>query len=778
MLVGNELAQKIRDSFEGNIFLSYRKKDRRYAQALMKLIHKNDFCRDVAIWYDEFLVPGENFNSAIRDALHKSDLFVLTVTPNVVNENNYIMNVEFPMAKEQNKPILPCEMVKTDEFLLAEKYNNIPKCTEAYDAKELEKSLRGYFGGIDFKQNKSTPEHLFYIGMAYLNGIDVEVDRERALELITNAAEQGLLNAINQLIAMYTNGDGVKISREKALTWRRRLLDVTGKIYEQNSCFSTAYNYVRAYFELAEVCYEADLYDESAYYCNQLKEVCVSIISKLDCSREERLTIKRLLPVADMLLGQICHANSDFNAAKEHFDFALALFDELNQKLVDPYVLRDTSLLYNKMAMLFKVRGEYDSALEYYEKALHIQQHNSQSLGNEEVHLVDQAQTLLNIGEICRIKGDATRSREQCSIAINVLDEIIKIFGIKKYIGLKMLALMALSESYRLECNYISALDVFVDLMELEEIFIKQFGEEPAYTRGVRLMKTAQIHLQLFNTEAVIKYGEQALDYYENKNIISKEYIATGGCEFALIHSIIGIAYHTGRNDAEKSLKYLKKGVDLAEEYIGRGVICNIPDLVLAYATYGDVLQISGEVEAAGEIFKKAVDLYEKHLSGETSFRNLCSAFSIYAGRGKNYVARERLNEAVETLNKALSLHDEIIRLSPASEATLKRDYAMVCFQLSRCYYDNDAFEPAKECCLRFFEAYNDILESCYFLGDWEMIGIALYQMYAMSPEDSAEEEMWEDNLFEAADKLKKMYPSQYKETFFYEALAETGIFD
>ena len=64
VLIGDELAEKIRAAFDAYVFLSYRKKDRRYAQELMRLIHKNEFCRDMAIWYDEFLTPGENFNDS------------------------------------------------------------------------------------------------------------------------------------------------------------------------------------------------------------------------------------------------------------------------------------------------------------------------------------------------------------------------------------------------------------------------------------------------------------------------------------------------------------------------------------------------------------------------------------------------------------------------------------------------------------------------------------------------------------------------------------------
>ncbi|MBQ8753289.1 MAG: hypothetical protein IJZ13_09320, partial [Clostridia bacterium] len=58
VLIGDELADKVRAAFDAYVFLSYRKKDRQYAQELMRLIHKNPFCRDIAIWYDEFLTPG------------------------------------------------------------------------------------------------------------------------------------------------------------------------------------------------------------------------------------------------------------------------------------------------------------------------------------------------------------------------------------------------------------------------------------------------------------------------------------------------------------------------------------------------------------------------------------------------------------------------------------------------------------------------------------------------------------------------------------------------
>lgn len=69
VIISNELAMKVRAAFDAYIFLSYRKKDRYHANELMRIIHKNPLCRDIAIWYDEYLVLGEYYNLAISESL-------------------------------------------------------------------------------------------------------------------------------------------------------------------------------------------------------------------------------------------------------------------------------------------------------------------------------------------------------------------------------------------------------------------------------------------------------------------------------------------------------------------------------------------------------------------------------------------------------------------------------------------------------------------------------------------------------------------------------------
>lgn len=95
--------------------LSYRKKDRSFAQELMKKNHSEDNARDWAIWYDEFLAPGERFDKQIEDAIASCGIFALAVTPIILEKGNYIETDEFPYAIGANKPFFPVEMVPTEE---------------------------------------------------------------------------------------------------------------------------------------------------------------------------------------------------------------------------------------------------------------------------------------------------------------------------------------------------------------------------------------------------------------------------------------------------------------------------------------------------------------------------------------------------------------------------------------------------------------------------------------------------------------------------------------
>lgn len=225
VLVGDELASRVRKAFDAYVFLSYRKKDRAYANELMRLIHKDPVCRDIAIWYDEYLVPGEKFDEAIVRALKKSRLFTLLVTPNLVNEKSYVQTEEYPRARKSGIGIFPVEMEETDHERLEQRFPGVPGCVSPNDEKLFRQLFKKAVGKAA-RSGNDTPEHDFLIGLAYLDGIDVETDRIRAVKLITKAADAGLPEAVEKLSDMYYEGIGVERNLPVAISWEEKLAQI------------------------------------------------------------------------------------------------------------------------------------------------------------------------------------------------------------------------------------------------------------------------------------------------------------------------------------------------------------------------------------------------------------------------------------------------------------------------------------------------------------------------------------------------------------------------
>lgn len=239
ILADDRLSELVRKAFIARAFLSYRKKDRAHAQQLMRLLHQNPRGRDIAIWYDEFLTPGEDFNEAIASSLEEADLFLLTVTPNLLEDPNYVKDTEYPLAVSQGKPIVAASMVSTDEEDLRTHYEDLPNVASVTDestktsqnAPTLAEAIEAALDSIDVSDAAQGPEHDFFIGAAYMNGIDVEIDRERGVKLIRRAADSGYAEAMSFFEAAYWNGIGVERSYSKSIEWCEKAADAFEAAY-------------------------------------------------------------------------------------------------------------------------------------------------------------------------------------------------------------------------------------------------------------------------------------------------------------------------------------------------------------------------------------------------------------------------------------------------------------------------------------------------------------------------------------------------------------------
>ncbi len=203
LFVEEELAENIRADFKGRIFLSYRKKDRVLANELMRTIHSYERFQDISIWFDEFLTPGEEFSGNITEIMKECDLFLLMVTPSILEyvngRPNFVLREEFPMAKRLGMPILPVEMQITDRNTLHSLYEELPDPVDPRNEAELTDRLADCLFSCISAKPQDPSLHSYYMGLAYLNGIDVEINRELGIRLLFSSARQGSKEALFKL---------------------------------------------------------------------------------------------------------------------------------------------------------------------------------------------------------------------------------------------------------------------------------------------------------------------------------------------------------------------------------------------------------------------------------------------------------------------------------------------------------------------------------------------------------------------------------------------------
>lgn len=372
VLVGDELSAKIRAAFDAYIFLSYRKKDRKLAQELMRLIHQNESCRNLAIWYDEFLLPGEDFNTAIEKALKTSDLFTIMITPNLVGEPNYVTEIEYPLARSEGKRIIPIEMYPTDENKVRAQLD--VKYILRVRESDFNKKLTDEIKEISLSSSPRSPEHDFFIGLAFLNGIDVEVDSERGTRLIESAAQQGVVAAIKKLVRMYELGESVKKDLSASIKWQQKLIG----IFQSNDVSKTTIidtAYAEELWHLAALFNKAQRRSDAEMAYLHLYDYCSSSQDNINEN------VLHLLTIACNNLGSIYLLKSNASRAMEYYSYVIKHIRNLAYE-DQPDFKRVLSVTYSNIGMALEYAKDYQASIEYYKKCLEIRKWLLQTVGD------------------------------------------------------------------------------------------------------------------------------------------------------------------------------------------------------------------------------------------------------------------------------------------------------------------------------------------------------------------------------------------------------------
>ena len=727
IFVGNEIEKQIKDAFDAYIFLSYRKKDRIYAQKLMKLIHKNEFCRDIAIWYDEFLVPGENFNTSIQEALEKSGLFALTVTPNLINETNYVLTTEYPMAKNYNKTIMPVEFVETDKELLKEKYINIPQCTNANDEQIFNDELLNKINKIALKEHKNTPEHNFFIGLAYLSGIDVEVDTKRAVELIESSAHSGLKEAISKLVDMYTIGNGVKRSYETAIEWQNKLLKLLDEDYQEAPNNEKSNKIIEEFLVLASFYSDSNKFADSLDVYKKIEEFCLSLpeeyktpvsllsntykykgdtlvsLGNLEAALveyERSTNINLLRPenidintVVDnfIKIGDIYVDMGNLDKAKEMYKNSVDYMEKFLQKNTSVQVKRMLAIAYERVATIyFNHLNDFASAQDVCFKALELFTKVADETKNE--------QDKLNLSNSYDLLGNMLKS-----VNLNKeSEEYYKVsFGIRKKISdetcsLKSRRLLSVSYKNLGDLQFNADISRSLNMYQKSYQIRKEIDESSPTIESKRDLLL--IYVRFAELYMEINYYEEALNQFNEALKISYELCETSNTvrnqrDIALLLKSMGKVL--GLQDCfEEALETLNEALLLCYHLSNE---TNSGDdkknLAMCYKEVGVIYYQIGFHDKALEMYSNAISLCHQLSELPNSLGILRNLYGLYFEKGDIYSAQSEPLLAEKMYLYSIKGFKDI--LTNNDNATIQRDLAIVYEKLGNLYKSEKNYDRA-----------------------------------------------------------------------------------
>ncbi|MBR3358591.1 MAG: tetratricopeptide repeat protein [Solobacterium sp.] len=666
VLVGDELAQKVRNAFAAYIFLSYRKKDRKYAQDIMKRIHKNDFCRDIAIWYDEFLTPGENFNDAIAGAMEKSSAFAFVVTPNLLENPNYVMTVEYPEAKKTGKPILPIQGKAVNAKKLAVLYDGIDA---VITEKELPAKLRHAVGEFAAGENNTDPVHEYLIGLAYLSGIDMEVDHERALTLISGAAEKGLPVAYQKLVSMYRTGEGVERNYEKAIELQKKYAALLVKRYNASHGPIDLLLVVRAYWSLGDFLKEKGKTGEA----KQSYETMLQYAKKMDGEYRKYYT-----RMCSNLLGGVSHDEGSLSETRKWYKKNLnEALKNVKKKRTDQSLMELSSSYYN-LGYLSQNEKDLKRAREYYMKALEIREKLGEKDPTADARYA-LMETYSNLGEISRMEGKLSEQKEWHAKAMEISLKLIEGSNSPKYRRALCINYGKMADICEQEGDLTGAIDWYKKSMVICEKLVEETGVfedrshlATSYSQIGTLCHTRgqfpEADTWLKKELAIRKKLAEETNSIESQGKLASVYKDLGSLRLSQTN------YKDARAWFTRCLEIREKLAEESDAFDTRYAVAS------AYEKLALVSSSEKNYSEARSWFTKSLELREKLSKGKNSVNILHDLSQNYSEMGDLCVKEKNYDEAKQWYQRTLDMLTELTERT--SEPQIRRDLSRACQHL------------------------------------------------------------------------------------------------
>ncbi len=512
---------KIRGSFDTSIFLSYRKKDRLHAQKLLEIIHSSDKLKNIAVWYDEFLIPGEDFNDSIRSELENSAIFMLMVTPSILEDKNYIKIVEYPIAQSLNKSIIPVETVPTNAAQLQTSYPDIPKPVTALSTEHLKDVILDVLKENGVHISERTAERDLFIGFAFLKGLYVEKNTSIAFEMIERSADAGIIDAIKMLVSIYKYGDGCAINTEKAAMRQREYIQYLISRFENEPTQDNAVDVLNAYKSLSDIFVRNGDTDNAA-------EALSNIISFLDGSpfKNDLFAKKHSAETYESMAFLFINAGNYNRARYEYLEKAINLRKEIYDlktvenaavDLVNAYLAlarcqaESDDIIGLKQTIKVDLKQTANTLLEYRITDVHIESLQTLQKVVSGLNRMGEYLNLLNMQDKALIFiGTAVNLADAINRHYNTVNTAILAYNAFKNDGLQHIKINVENHLRVAEDSFTNAHNIALSLLEQSETTETVLIVAESYINMARIMH------KLKNSDAAIENLNSAFEMYKS----------------------------------------------------------------------------------------------------------------------------------------------------------------------------------------------------------------------------------------------------------------------
>ena len=319
--------------------------------------------------------------------------------------------------------------------------------------------------------------------------------------------------------------------------------------------------------------------------------------------------------------GGIYFDRGDYKNALDYFEKALAI----NERVLGTEH-PDTARIYNNMAGVFSDQGDYEKAMKYYRKALSIRKN---VFGTEHP---DTAWVYSNMSFTLREQGDYKKSLEYCGKALSIREQVLGI----EHIDTAM--------------SYSCMATLFSDMNDSEKAlrFYRKALSIRERVLGTEHPDTADTYNNIACVYEDIKDYENALIYFGKALFVRERVLGTEHPDTSDTYNSMADVYSSQGNH-ELAIKYYTKTLVVHERLFGK----EHPKTARIYSNISWELRELGDYEKALAYNEKALSIYKREYGMEHP-----DTATMYNNMAHIYLAQNRYEKSIECFkiaNKAFA---------------------------------------------------------------------------------------------------------------------------